>query len=302
VAEKIDELKARQDAVILAHNYQRPEIQDIADFVGDSLDLSRKAAEVGESVIVFCGVDFMAETAAILSPEKTVILPDLEATCPMAAMLPAEKVRQAKAANPGVPVVLYVNTLAEAKAEADICCTSANAAAVVNSLDADTVLFGPDKNLAHYVMKNTDKTIIPIPDDGYCLVHKNLLTLEKIQKLKSEHPGAVIMVHPECEPEVQDAADLILSTGGMVRAAREQDAAEFIVGTEEGLAYRLAKENPDKKFFPVESAVCVNMKRHALDKVTASLQTLQPRVQVPKEIADKARTAIQRMLDLTARD
>ena len=295
LSEQIARLKAARKAVILAHNYQLPEIQDLADFVGDSLELSRKANEVDTDLIVFCGVFFMAETAKILNPTRTVIIPDPRAGCPMCEMGPAEAVRARKAELPGVPVVAYVNTTAEVKAEADICCTSANAVRVVNSLPDPRVLFVPDRNLGLWVQRHTDKEIILWP--GHCPTHQRILA-SHIRKLRAEHPEAVVVVHPECTPDVIDAADEVLSTGQMLRWARTTKAREIIVGTERGLLHRLEQENPGKTFLPVTKlAVCPNMKKITLEKVLWALEDLYFQVEVPDDIAARARRAIARMLE-----
>jgi len=287
-------LKEKRNAVILAHNYQPGEIQDIADLLGDSLELSRAAAREEADVIVFCGVDFMAETAAILSPEKNVIMPESGAGCPMAQMISAERLKEFKKDYPNAAVVCYVNSPAEVKAESDICCTSANGVEVVNSLSEDQVIFVPDRNLGHYVSRHTDKDVILW--DGYCYVHDRY-TLEDVQKERAAHPHAELLVHPECRPEVVDEADFVYSTAGIARHAKESKMKEFIIGTEVGMNYRLKKENPDKEFYPLsEGAVCVDMKKTTLEKLHRSLETLEPRVVVPKDIADRARGAIERML------
>lgn len=302
LTKKILELKESQNAVVLAHNYQRADIQDIADYVGDSLDLAKKAGDVDAEYIVFAGVDFMAEGAAILNPGKTVIIPDVNARCPMAAQLPAQEVIKAKKKYPNIPVMLYVNTLAEAKAEADITCTSANCVNIIDSLEGNKVIFGPDNNLAYYVQKKTDKKVIPIPEGGHCIVHKHLLAYPDIMLIKQQHPNAVLLAHPECEPEIQDIAEYILSTGGMVKKAKQLADKEFIVGTEEGLCYRLRKENPDKTFYSVDYAVCQNMKLHTLDKVYNALKNKAPVVSVSADIAERARAPIERMLKVKERD
>jgi len=292
--EKIGELKRRKNAVIIAHNYQLPEVQDAADFVGDSLELSRKAAGLDAAVIVFCGVHFMAETAAVLAPGKTVLLPEIEAGCPMADMINGRELRGWKAAHPGLKVVCYVNTSAEVKAESDICCTSSNAVAVVNSLGVDRLLFVPDKNLAAYVARETGKEIIAW--DGYCHVHHRF-TPRDIEEARALHPEAEVWVHPECPLNVIDLADKVLSTGKMVIEARTTSKREVIIGTEKGIIYRLAKENPAVKFFPArESALCAHMKMTTLDKVLRALETDTYRIVVPREIADRARSAIEAML------
>jgi quinolinate synthase len=230
---KIVELKEEKNALLLAHNYQIVEIQEIADFVGDSLELCQRAQTALESeLIVFCGVDFMAETASILNPQKKVVIPSAKAKCPMAAMLPLKVLRGMKEAYPGAPVVLYVNTLAEAKAEADITCTSANAAEIVAQVEGETVLFGPDVNLAWYVsQKVPGKTVVPVPDNGHCYVHRFLGDGSEAMELKKKYPDAELLVHPECEPEFQKKADYVLSTGGIYRRCKESPAEVFIIGT-----------------------------------------------------------------------
>ncbi len=296
LAERIARLKRERNAVILAHNYQLGEVQDVADFVGDSLELSRKAAATEAEVIVFCGVMFMAETAKLLSPERTVLIPDPRAGCPMCDMAPAEAVRKRKADLPGVPVVAYVNTTAAVKAEADICCTSANAAAVVNSLPEQRLLFLPDRNLGLWVQRHTDKEVILW--DGYCPTHQRIRA-QDISRLKAQHPGAPVVVHPECTPEVIALADEVLSTGQMVRWARETPAREVIVGTEVGLIHRLQKDSPDKRFLPVTLlTTCPNMKRITLEKVAWALEDMEHPVEVPEDIAGPARRAIERMLEV----
>jgi quinolinate synthase len=293
---KIAQLKKEKKAVILAHNYQRPEIQEIADYVGDSIELSRKAMQEKDAeIIVFCAVDFMAESAAILNPNKKVLLPTLGARCPMAQMLTTDEIRRAKALYPKAPVVLYVNTLAEAKAQSDICCTSANAVEVINSLSADTVLFGPDRNLAEYVAEKTGKKVIPLPQWGFCPTHL-LFQPEDVTVLKLEHPEAVVMVHPECSGEMRKVADFIGSTSKMCTYAKNSQAKQFIVGTEEGILHRLRKENPKKQFFTAyEGAVCPNMKLTTLDRLYTSLNEGKHVVKVPEKVAQKARAALERM-------
>ena len=287
-------LKEERRATILAHNYQVPEVQDVADLVGDSLELSRAASRLDAEVIVFCGVDFMAETAAILSPSKKVILPEKGAWCPMAHMISPEELRDLKALHPQAAVVCYVNSTAEIKAESDVCCTSANGVQVVSSLSEKEVIFVPDRNLAAYVASHTDKKIIPW--NGYCYVHDHL-TAGQVRAARAEHPQAEVLVHPECRPEVIDEADFTYSTAGMGRHAKASDAREFIIGTEVGMIHRLKKENPDKEFYPLTTnAICQNMKKTDLAKILRALQTLEPRVTVPEEIAAKARRSIERML------
>ena len=299
LAEKICKLKKEKKAIILAHNYQRPEIQDIADYVGDSIELSRKAMEEKEAkIIVFAAVDFMAESAAILNPKKRVLLPSLGARCPMAQMLTVDEIKRMKALHPGVPLVLYVNTLASAKAQCDICCTSANAVKVIQSLNADTVLFGPDRNLAEYVQRKTGKTVIPVPEWGFCPTHL-LFQPEDVRILKMEHPEAAVMVHPECTSEMQETADFVGSTSQMCRFAKECKAKTFIVGTEEGLLHRLRKDNPEKQFIlAYEGAICPNMKLNTLERLYVALKEEKHVVTVPEPIAKQARKALERMLEL----
>lgn len=294
--EKILKLKKERNAIILAHNYQLGEVQDIADFVGDSLQLSQNAAATSAEVIVFCGVHFMAETAAILCPDMTVLLPDTHAGCPMANMINAEKLRKRKQELPGATVVCYVNTTAEVKAESDICCTSANALKIVESLDSDEILFIPDQYLGHYVSTQTDKKMVFWP--GYCPTHIRILP-QHIIRLKQEYPHAKVLVHPECRPEVIALADEVLSTGGMCRYAGRDDASEMIIGTELGIIHRLKKENPDKIFIPAsEQAICPNMKLITLEKVLWSLEEMTPQVTVPEPIRIKAKAAVDRMLEI----
>jgi len=294
VIEKIIALKEERDAIILAHNYQEGPVQDVADLIGDSLELSRAAASLEGSVIIFCGVDFMAETAAILSPQKKVILPARDAGCPMAEMVTAEEIRSARARFPDAAVVAYVNTTAEVKAESDICCTSANAVKVVSSLEEDLVLFVPDRNLARYVARFTKKQVIPW--EGYCIVHDRI-TVEDVTLAKQGHPGAEVIVHPECRPEVIDAADYVSSTSGMIRHVCEGNKPAYIIGTEIGILYRMQKECPDKSCYPLSGrAVCSNMNKTNLSLVLQSLENLSPLVTVPKDIASNARNSIERML------
>jgi len=299
LTDKITKLKKEKNAVILAHNYQRPEIQDIADYVGDSIELSRKAMEEKEAeIIVFSAVDFMAESAAILNPDKKVLLPSLGARCPMAQMLTVDEIKRWKVLHPHVPVVLYVNTLASAKAYCDICCTSANAAEVIESLNAETVLFGPDRNLAEYVQKKTGKTVIPIPEWGFCPTHL-LFQPEDVQILKMQYPEAAVLVHPECTAEMRNVADFIGSTSQMCRYAKENNAKTFIIATEEGLLHRLSKDNPGKRFIlAYEEAVCPNMKLNTLERLYTALKEEKHVVTVPEPIAKKARKALEKMFEL----
>ena len=300
LTEKIARLKKRRRAIILAHNYQLGEVQDIADFVGDSLGLSQKAANTDAEVIVFCGVHFMAETASILCPDKIVLLPDITAGCPMANMITAEELRKKKKELPNAAVVCYVNSTAEVKAESEICCTSANALKVVESLDADETLFVPDQYLGHYISSKTNKKLILWP--GYCPTHVRILP-EEITTLRQEYPEAKVMVHPECRPAVIALADEVLSTSGMIKFAQKTVAEEIIVGTEVGILHRLRRENPGKKFIPAsEKAVCPNMKRITLDKIQQSLEDMTPEVKVPKGIRLKAKLAVDKMLEIGRAD
>ncbi len=293
---KIYNLKKERKAVILVHNYQLGEIQDIADFIGDSLELSQKAARTDARVIVFCGVHFMAETASILCPDKVVLLPDLNAGCPMANMVTAEQLRQRKKELPDAAVVSYVNTTAEVKAESDICCTSANAVRVVESLNNEKILFVPDKYLGHYISTKINKEFFLWP--GFCPTHTRIMP-QHILELKENYPEAKVVVHPECRPEVIALADEVLSTGGMCRYARRDDVSQMVVSTEIGIIYRLRKENPGKRFIPVsEQAICPNMKLITLEKVLESLEEMAPEVKVSGDIRLKAKMAVDRMLEV----
>ncbi len=298
--ENLDEilrLKKEKNAVILAHIYQIPEIQDMADYVGDSLGLSRKAAEVSCDTIVFCGVRFMAETAAILNPGKTVLVPEEKALCPMAAMITPEKLANLKDEYPNAPVVSYVNSTVETKAMSDVCVTSANALDIVEQLEEDSLIFVPDKYLGLFVSGRTDKNVILW--QGYCPTHVKISPLQ-IQELKSEHPDAEVMVHPECVPEVQDLADHILSTGQMCDTAADSPADEFIIGTETGILHTLKKAAPGKTFYPVSTqTICPNMKKITPEKVLSSLKNGSFRVEVEPETAEKARRPIERMLEMS---
>jgi quinolinate synthase len=298
VEDRIHELRRDRKAVILAHNYQLPEVQDIADFVGDSLNLSMKAAQTDADMIVFCGVHFMAETAKILSPRKLVVLPDLSAGCPMADMIDAEQLRELKKEHPRAGVVCYVNTTAEVKAESDYCCTSANAERVVRKMleRYDEIIFVPDKHLGHYVSQQVGRDFILW--NGFCPTHARILP-EDILKQKALHPKALVLAHPECTSEVLHLADQILSTEGMCRYAADSPADEFIVATEVGILHRMRKLSPSKRFYPVsDSAVCPNMKRINLDKVLRSLEEKVFEITVPEEIASRARAGIEKMLAL----
>jgi len=293
---EVRELLAERDAIMLAHNYQRDEIQETADITGDSLGLSQAAAESKASVIVFCGVHFMAESAAILSPEKTVILPRVDAGCPMADMITADQLRAEKDKRPGVPVVAYVNTSAEVKAESDICCTSANAVRVVDSLSSDTVYMVPDKNLSHYVSRSTSKRMEWW--NGFCATHHKLMPGD-VEKARRENPDALFVCHPECRPEVVDIADHVCSTSGMYKFCKESDAPAFIIGTEMGILYRLRKENPGKRFIlPSDCLICPNMKLTTLEDVAESLREMSGVVTVPEDIRVRAKAALDRMLEV----
>lgn len=299
--EKIERLKKEKKAIILAHNYQRPEVQDIADYVGDSIELGKKAVEEKDAeIIVFAAVDFMAESAAILNPNKKVLLPTFGARCPMAQMLTVDAIKKARTLYHNVPLVLYVNTLAEAKAYCDICCTSANAVEVIDSLDAETVLFGPDRNLAEYAMEKTGKMIISVPERGFCPTHL-LFQPEDVQLLKMQFSDAVVMVHPECSKEMRNLADFIGSTSQICKYARESSAKRFVVATEEGILHRLRKQNPEKQFISAyEGAVCPNMKLNTLERIYLSLKEEKYRVTVPEPIAGKARKALEKMFELNS--
>ncbi len=294
LSQDVAKLKQQLNAVILVHNYQLPEIQEIADIRGDSLGLSREAAKTDADVIVFCGVLFMAETAAILSPDKTVLLPVKEAGCPMADMITVEGVHALREQNPGAPVVCYVNSSAEVKAESDICCTSANAIEVVNSLDAERVIFVPDKHLGRYVAEHTDKEIVA--HEGFCPTHARL-TVEDVIKAKKKHPNAVFVAHPECRIDVLRRADHVASTSGIFTYARESDAEEFIIGTETGMIYVLHRENPDKKFYPAsELMTCPNMRLNTLEHVVEAMEEIKHVITVDKDIRERARKCLERML------
>jgi len=294
--ERILKLKKTRNAVILSHNYQRGEVQDIADFVGDSLELSQKAARTNADVIVFCGVHFMAETASILNPSKIVLLPDANAGCPMADMITAEQLQKKKKELPNVTVVTYINSTAAVKAESDYCCTSANGVKVVGSITAKEILFVPDQYLGDFIAKKTGKQMHLWP--GYCPTHVKILPEDIIQR-KKEHPKAKVVVHPECRPDVIALADEALSTSGMIRYATREDVKELIVGTEVEILHRLNKENPGKKFYPAsKKAICPNMKKITLEKILDSLEALTPEVKVPESIRVKALIPVERMLKM----
>lgn len=294
-AEEIARLKRERDAVILAHNYTRGEVQDAADFTGDSLELARRATQVDAGVIVFCGVWFMAETAKILNPGKKVLIPDPSAGCPMADMITGAQLRELKARNPGAKAVCYVNSTADVKAECDICVTSGNAEKVMSRFDPDEkILFVPDQHLGGHVSGLLGRTYDLWP--GYCPIHA-ALTVDAIKAARDLHPGAPVMVHPECSEPVRAAADHRLSTGGMCSFARTSDANEFIVGTEVGILHRLRTENPGKRFYPVsEKIVCADMKKITLENLAACLRDMKHEVTVPEDVAGRAKRAIDAML------
>lgn len=296
VAENIRSLLEKRHGILLAHNYQPPEIQDLADLCGDSLELSIRAARTDAEVIVFCGVHFMAETASILSPDKTVLLPRQDAGCPMADMITADALAHQLASMPPMPVVTYVNSTADVKALSTICCTSANAVAVAESLDAGELLMTPDRNLARYTASRTGKKIHFW--DGYCPTHERL-TPADVRAARDAHPKAVFMAHPECRPEILEIADVIASTSGMIRHARSAEERSFIVGTEVGLLYPLRKENPEKAFYPAsEKMVCRNMKKIAPEDVLHCLETMEGEVKVPEAVRIPALRAVQKMIEL----
>ena len=295
--EKIKLLKEKRSAVILAHNYQPGEIQDIADFCGDSLGLSINAAKTNARVIVFCGVEFMAETAAILSPEKTVLLPDRFAGCPLADMITAEQLRRLKRKHPNALVVCYVNSPAEVKAESDYCCTSANAVEVVKSLPANRpIIFVPDQHLGRFVMDKAGRDLVLWP--GYCPTHV-VITEEDIKNAKEKFPDAIVMAHPECTEPVKELADQLLSTGQMLKFVKTSAARRFIVATEIGIIHALKRQNPRAEFIPAsDRAVCPNMKKITLDKVIGSLEDMQFKITVPEKIRIKAKMSLDRMVEI----
>ncbi len=299
LVERIEHLKRVHQAIILAHNYQRGEVQEIADYVGDSLGLSRAASAATARVIVFCGVYFMAESASILNPDKIVLLPVREAGCPLADMLDPRQLREWKAKYPDRPVVTYINSTAEVKAESDICCTSANAVHVVNSIESDEVLFGPDMNLGAYVQERTRKKLIIWK--GYCATHA-WVKPEEILTARREHPGAKVIAHPECTSEALSRADHVCSTSGMSLYARESDASEFIIVTEGGMLHRLKKENPGKRFYLASRRLlCPNMKMTTLASVAGALERMEHQVRVSDEIRGRAAAALERMLEISGR-
>ncbi|MFH0947996.1 MAG: quinolinate synthase NadA [Elusimicrobiota bacterium] len=321
---EINHLRVEKKAVILAHNYQLPEIQDIADFVGDSLELSRKAATTDAKIIVFCGVHFMAETAKILSPTKTVLLPDIRSGCPMADMITVSDVQKLRRENPKAEIVCYINTSANVKAECDICCTSSNAVDVVNSVTSDTVVFLPDRNLGNYVSKHTAKkkkmshgghgehgeesvsSVLSVAKkmiiwNGFCPTHENL-KLDDVVELKKQYPAAKFVAHPECTSDVLEHADKITSTSGIIKYVKTEPSKDFIIGTETAILHRLKKENPGKNFIPASRKMfCPNMKYNNLELLYESLQNLQPEIDVPEKIRKRAFLTIDRMLQISCK-
>ncbi len=294
--EKIQALAKAKNAIILAHNYQPAEIQEVADLCGDSLEMSIKAAATKADIIICCGVHFMAETAAILSPEKTVLLPNPDAGCPMAEMVTPEALVARKKELGNIPVITYVNSSAAVKAVSDICCTSANVIKVVNAMDADEVLMTPDKNLAKYAAANTAKMVHLW--EGYCPFHNNL-TVQEVMTAKSAHPKALFVAHPECPPQILELADSIQSTSGMIRFAGESSGDQFILGTEIGLLHPISKAHPQKQFYPAsKKMMCKDMKKISLENILESLTTLSGEVRVPEEIRIKALGSVQKMIDL----
>ena len=293
--EEILKLKEEKNALIVAHNYQLPEVQDIADFVGDSLELSRKVAQMENKIVVFCGVKFMAETAKILSPQKVVLLPRPDAICPMAEMVSAEDIREWRRIHPRAKVVAYVNTNADVKAEADVCCTSANALKVVRNIEGEEIIFVPEKNLALWSARFSDGKKIH-PWEGFCYVHKRIKA-EEVREAKRKYPDALVLAHPECDPEVLDLADAVLSTSGMLRYARESEAKRFIICTEVGLLHRLKKENPTKEFLVPRALMCRNMKLTTLQDVYFSLLYERYKIELPEDIISRARKSLEKMLE-----
>ncbi|MFH0897292.1 MAG: quinolinate synthase NadA [Candidatus Bathyarchaeota archaeon] len=300
LVQEIERLKEEKKAVILAHNYQRPEVQDIADYVGDSIELARRAMDEKEAkILVVAAVDFMAENAFLLNPMKKVLIPNLNARCPMARMLSIDDIKRYRRKYRRVPLILYVNTFAEAKARCDICCTSANAVKIVESVNSDTVIFGPDYNLAEYVQEKTEKKVIPIPEDGFCPTHL-AFDRDNILLLKEKYPEAAVLVHPECTREVRQTADFVGSTSQIIRYAKEATKKTFIIGTEDGILHRLRKENPEKEFILAHiAAICPNMKRNTIENIYLSLKEEIYQVTVPPSIASKARLALERMFELS---
>lgn len=293
---RITDLRKKNNAIILAHNYQLPEVQDISDLLGDSLDLSMKAKKTNADNIIFCGVDFMAESAKILNPEKNVIIPDIDARCPMANMVDLKDLEKLKNKNPDAKVVAYINTTSDVKAISDVCCTSSNGVKVVKSLKSEKVIFVPDKNLGSYIQRFVpEKQMILWP--GMCTTHHRI-SKQDIFKLKKEHPESEVLVHPECRPEIIDIADHVFSTNGMVNYAKNSNVNEFIIGTEKELCYRLKNENLNKMFYPIKSAICPNMKKITLEKVLNSLETLEPKIHLSEDIMERAKNPLQKMMEI----
>lgn len=295
LADRIKALIQKRKAILLAHNYQRPEVQDLADLCGDSLELSVRASQTDADVIVFCGVHFMAETASILCPDKKVLLPAMNAGCPMANMITARQLKEKKGEIPGAVVISYVNTTADVKAESDMCCTSANAVQVANSVDPKRQIFmTPDRNLARYTQKHSQRNIQYW--DGYCPIHNNL-TVQQVRAVRSAHPKALFLAHPECPPEVLDLADEVKSTSGMIAYAQQSENLEFIIGTEVGILHPLAKANPGKRFVPADPRmICKDMKKIGLREILSALESMAPEVKVPEAIRVRAKGAVDRML------
>ena len=300
LVQEIDRLRKEKRAVILAHNYQRPEVQDVADYVGDSIELARRAMDEKEAeILVVAAVDFMAENAFLLNPKKKVLIPSLYAHCPMARMLSLDDINRYRKKYPRIPMVLYVNTFAEAKARCDVCCTSANAVRIVEQVESDTVIFGPDCNLAEYVQEKTEKKIIPIPEHGFCPTH-SVFDVESIRGLKEKYPEALVLVHPECSHEVRHVADFVGSTSQIIRYAGEAKAKRFIIGTEEGILHRLRKDNPEKEFVLAHVlGICPNMKMNTLENIYQSLKDEVYPVTVSRGVAAKAGRALERMVELS---
>ena len=298
MVEEIKKLKKEKNAIILAHNYQIPEVQEIADVVGDSLKLSQVAAQTGHDMIVFCGVHFMAESAKVLSPEKKVILPVLEAGCPMADMVTGDDLREFKRLNPGVPIVTYVNSSADVKAESDICCTSSNAVNVVKSLGVEKILFAPDRNLGHFVQKQVPETQI-MRWDGFCITHERV-TVKEVEANRALRPNTPILVHPECNPAVVELADFVGSTSQIIEHVKNSDQKSFIIGTEMGILHTLRKENPEKHFRVLSGHLtCYNMKKTTLENVYKAIKDEMFEITVPQETRQKAFEALNKMLKVT---
>lgn len=296
IIENINKLKEQNNTVILVHNYQNPEIQDIADIIGDSLDLAMKATKTNAKNIVFCGVDFMAESAKILNPDKNVIIPDIDAKCPMIQMIKPYQLKLLMKKNPDAEVVSYINTTAEIKALSDICCTSSNGVNVVKSRSSDKIIFVPDRNLGAYIQRSIlDKELILWP--GICPTHHKIHK-DQLLKIKELHPQAEILVHPECRPDIIDIADYTLSTNGMVNHAKKSDKKEFIIGTEKDLCYRLKRENPEKEFYEIKTAICPNMEKITLEKVLNSLKSLEPKITLDEDLMKRAKIPLQKMMTI----